>query len=88
MTRHNRFLTGLAAVLLVVGLLAAAVGPALAADTNGIVVYQTDFGLKDGAVSAMKGVAVSVDPSLLAGRHGLRFRDRPWRWHRPSLGCP
>jgi len=35
-----------------------------AADTNGIVVYQTDFGLKDGAVSAMKGVAVSVDPTL------------------------
>jgi S-adenosylmethionine hydrolase len=33
-------------------------------DTNGIVVYQTDFGLKDGAVSAMRGVAVSVDPTL------------------------
>jgi S-adenosylmethionine hydrolase len=32
--------------------------------TNGIVVYQTDFGLKDGAVSAMRGVAVSVDPTL------------------------
>lgn len=33
-------------------------------ETNGIVVYQTDFGLKDGAVSAMRGVAVSVDPTL------------------------
>lgn len=27
---------------------------------NGIVVFQTDFGLKDGAVAAMKGVALSV----------------------------
>ena len=31
---------------------------------NGIVVFQTDFGTKDGAVSAMKGVASAVDPSL------------------------
>lgn len=31
---------------------------------NGIVVFQTDFGNKDGAVSAMKGVASTVDPSL------------------------
>jgi len=31
---------------------------------NGIVVFQTDFGTKDGAVSAMKGVASSVDASL------------------------
>src|SRR6266496_6703498 len=29
-----------------------------------IVVFQTDFGLKDGAVSAMKGVAMSVSPDL------------------------
>jgi len=28
------------------------------------VVFQTDFGLKDGAVSAMKGVANTVDPDL------------------------
>jgi S-adenosylmethionine hydrolase len=28
------------------------------------IVFQTDFGLKDGAVSAMKGVAHEVDPSL------------------------
>ena len=30
----------------------------------GVVVFQTDFGLKDGAVSAMKGVATEVDPDL------------------------
>lgn len=29
-----------------------------------IVVFQSDFGLKDGAVSAMKGVSMSVDSSL------------------------
>lgn len=34
------------------------------ASFGGVVVYQTDFGLKDGAVSAMKGVAVGVDPEL------------------------
>lgn len=28
------------------------------------VVFQTDFGLKDGAVAAMKGVATGVDPTL------------------------
>jgi S-adenosylmethionine hydrolase len=31
---------------------------------NGIVVFQSDFGLKDGAVSAMKGVALGVSPTL------------------------
>lgn len=31
---------------------------------NGIVVFQSDFGLKDGAVSAMKGVALGVSPAL------------------------
>ncbi|GAB4021733.1 SAM hydrolase/SAM-dependent halogenase family protein [Spirosoma koreense] len=31
---------------------------------NGIVVFQSDFGLKDGAVSAMKGVALGVSPNL------------------------
>jgi S-adenosylmethionine hydrolase len=31
---------------------------------NGIVVLQTDFGLRDGAVSAMKGVAMGVDRKL------------------------
>jgi len=32
--------------------------------TKPAVVFQTDFGLKDGAVAEMKGVALSVDPSL------------------------
>ena len=36
----------------------------IAAAQNGIVVFQTDFGTKDGAVSAMKGVASSVDANL------------------------
>ncbi|HEY0612495.1 MAG TPA: SAM-dependent chlorinase/fluorinase, partial [Chitinophaga sp.] len=31
---------------------------------NKIVVFQSDFGLKDGAVSAMKGVANGVSPEL------------------------
>lgn len=31
---------------------------------NKIVVFQSDFGLKDGAVAAMKGVAMSVSPDL------------------------
>src|SRR6266540_3973090 len=31
---------------------------------KGIVVFQSDFGVKDGAVSAMKGVATKVDPDL------------------------
>jgi len=31
---------------------------------NKIIVYQTDFGLKDGAVSEMKGVAIEVSPDL------------------------
>lgn len=31
---------------------------------NKMVVFQSDFGLKDGAVSAMKGVAMGVDSSL------------------------
>ena len=31
---------------------------------NNIVVFQTDFGLKDGAVSAMKGVAMGISPEL------------------------
>lgn len=31
---------------------------------NNTIVFQTDFGLKDGAVSAMKGVAAGVSPDL------------------------
>ncbi len=34
------------------------------APVKGVVVYQTDFGVKDGAVSEMKGVACGVDPNL------------------------
>ncbi len=36
----------------------------VSAAQNKIVVFQSDFGLKDGAVSAMKGVAIGVDSSL------------------------
>jgi S-adenosylmethionine hydrolase len=36
----------------------------LATAQNKIVVFQSDFGLKDGAVSAMKGVAMEVSPDL------------------------
>lgn len=36
----------------------------LAFTQNGIIVFQSDFGMKDGAVSAMKGVAASVSPNL------------------------
>src|SRR6201996_2526732 len=38
--------------------------PALMRAQNGIVVYQSDFGLKDGAVSEMKGVAMGVSSGL------------------------
>src|SRR6476659_5541678 len=36
----------------------------IATAQNKIVVFQSDFGLKDGAVSAMKGVALGVSPDL------------------------
>lgn len=36
----------------------------LASAQNKTIVFQSDFGLKDGAVSAMKGVAVGVSPDL------------------------
>src|SRR5580704_9539574 len=42
-------------------LLAAAL---LCSAQNKIVVFQSDFGLKDGAVSEMKGVAMGVSPEL------------------------
>lgn len=38
--------------------------PAEAADASHALVFMTDFGLKDSAVSAMKGVAFGVDPEL------------------------
>lgn len=40
------------------------VGLAACTSKNGVVVFQSDFGVKDGAVSAMKGVATEVDPGL------------------------
>jgi S-adenosylmethionine hydrolase len=46
-------------------LLLAVTAPATAAEPNGILVYETDFGLKDGAVAAMRGVARSVDKGLI-----------------------
>jgi hypothetical protein len=49
----NNFIVG---VMLLVGELCRA--------QNRIVVYQTDFGLKDGAVSEMKGVAMGVSSEL------------------------
>lgn len=49
----------LAAVALVISILTQQV-----AASAGVVVFQSDFGLSDGAVSAMKGVAVSVDKQL------------------------
>lgn len=44
--------------------LLAATAAATATAQNGMVVLQTDFGLKDGAISAMKGVAMQVSPGL------------------------
>jgi S-adenosylmethionine hydrolase len=42
-----------------------AAGPVTAANPNGIVVYETDFGLKDGAVASMKGVARTIERDLI-----------------------
>ncbi|RYY58936.1 MAG: acetolactate synthase [Chitinophagaceae bacterium] len=41
-----------------------------------MLVFQTDFGLKDGAVSAMKGVAKTVDPEL--GLYDLTHEIPPY----------
>lgn len=38
--------------------------PAKAQDANGMIVIGTDFGTRDGAVAAMKGVALGIDPKL------------------------
>ncbi len=46
------------------GSLLLALGPLLGQAQNKIVVFQSDFGLKDGAVSAMKGVAMGVSADL------------------------
>ena len=61
--RANVAIRCIVGLLFLGGLVGAAI-PAAAQDANGIIVYQSDFGLKDGAVSAMRGVAVSVDPTL------------------------
>lgn len=50
------------AVMLLAGSLSL---PAAARDTNGMVVIGTDFGTRDGAVAAMKGVALGIDPRLV-----------------------
>lgn len=50
-------------LLLLMGLLACRSKPATT-NAKPVLVFQSDFGLKDGAVSAMKGVAAGVDPDL------------------------
>jgi S-adenosylmethionine hydrolase len=49
--------------LLLLSLCAALVAPRLAATPHALVI-QTDFGTKDGAVAAMKGIAFGVDPQV------------------------
>jgi S-adenosylmethionine hydrolase len=49
---------------LLTALILSLLAPGLTFAQNKIVVYQTDFGLKDGAVSEMKGVAMEVSPDL------------------------
>lgn len=58
----------------VAGLLLAVACPTYAADHA--LVLQTDFGLRDGAVAAMKGVAVGVSPHLVI--HDLSHENRPF----------
>ena len=48
--------------LIGLGLLAGCSGKKVA--QKGMIVVQTDFGVKDGAVAAMRGVALGVDPKL------------------------
>jgi S-adenosylmethionine hydrolase len=43
---------------------------------EGVLVLQTDFGTKDGAVAAMKGVAVGVSPRLVI--HDLSHENTPF----------
>jgi S-adenosylmethionine hydrolase len=60
----SRSLARIAAAAGLISYLLAAVGQAGERATDGIIVYESDLGLKDGAVSAMRGVALSVDPTL------------------------
>jgi S-adenosylmethionine hydrolase len=55
MKNNLRVITSLASLLLVAN---------FTFGQNKIVVFQSDFGVKDGAVSAMKGVAMGVSPDL------------------------
>lgn len=50
--------------------------PVLAGAATHALVLQTDFGTKDGAVAAMKGVAVGVDPQLSI--HDLSHENTPF----------
>ena len=49
-------------------------------------VLQSDFGLDDGAVSAMVGVAVAVDPGLRI--HDLTHNIPPMTYGRALTGWP
>jgi S-adenosylmethionine hydrolase len=63
MIRHA--MSAVLGLALAAGIFAASASSADAEpETNGVIVLETDFGLKDGAVSAMRGVAISVDPTL------------------------
>ena len=60
---------------------------------NGILVFQSDFGLKDGAVSAMKGVAmgVSKDIKIFDITHEIppeEIWDAAYRLHQTVLYWP
>lgn len=53
-----------------------AVGAMRCSGSKSFVVFQTDFGLKDGAVSSMKGVALTVDEGL--GLYDLTHEIPPY----------
>lgn len=65
-----------ASALLALGLWLAAPSAGLARDTNGMMVLETDFGVRDGAVAAMKGVALGVDRGLVL--HDLTHEIPPF----------
>jgi S-adenosylmethionine hydrolase len=62
----NRILcrAGLVMGAILVSLVAVSQERATPSAPNKMIVFQSDFGLKDGAVSAMKGVAMGVSPEL------------------------
>lgn len=71
-----------AVVVLAVGL--ALAGRPFAQEPNGLLVFGSDFGLTDGAVSAMKGVALGIDRRLVI--HDLTHEIPPFdiwagAWH-------